>query len=157
MNTADLSDAHGDACRSCETQFLQFGGRRAFSGRIRTVRCHGDNLLIRRALETRSEGGVLVVDGGGSLAAALLGDMLAALGHNNGWAGVVLFAAVRDSVALGKIDFGVKALGTNPKRGGKKGDGSVDVDVSFGGVTFVPGHWLYSDEDGILVAAQPLG
>ena len=154
--TADLFDAAGDRCASCEIPFRQFGGRRVFAGRIRTIRCRADNALVRRTLETLSDGEVLVVDGGGFFGAALLGDQLAALGVKNGWAGVVIHGAVRDSVVLATMDFGVKALGTNPKRGEKRGTGEVDVVVEFGGVKFSPGHWLYSDDDGILVAEQPL-
>jgi regulator of ribonuclease activity A len=154
--TADLCDAAGERCQTCAVPFRQFGGRRAFAGRIRTVRCHADNALVRRTLETPAAGDVLVVDGGGWLGAALLGDQLAALGVKNGWAGVVIHGAVRDSVALGQMDFGVKALGTNPRKSDKRGLGELDVAVVFGGVTFSPGHWLYSDDDGLLVAAEPL-
>lgn len=154
--TADLCDAAGERCQSCAMQFRQFGGRRAFAGRVRTVCCHADNALVRRALETRSPGEVLVVDGGGFLGAALLGDQLAALGVRNGWAGVVIHGAVRDSVALAQMDFGVKAIGTNPRKAEKRGLGELDITVAFGGTTFTPGHWLYCDDDGILVAAEPL-
>ena len=156
FSTADLSDAAGARGQSCVTQFRQFGGRRTFAGRIRTVHCPDDNALVRRALETPSAGDVLVVDGGGLLGAALLGDQLAALGLKNGWAGVVIYGAVRDTVTLGQMDFGVKALGTNPRRAEKRGLGELDVTVTFGGASFTPGHWLYSDEDGLLVAAEPL-
>jgi regulator of ribonuclease activity A len=154
--TADLCDAAGERCQSCAMQFRQFGGRRVFAGRIRTVRCHADNALVRRALETRSPGEVLVIDGGGFLGAALLGDQLAALGVKNGWVGVVIHGSVRDSVALGQMAFGVKALGTNPRRSERRGLGDLEIAVTFGGVTFTPGHWLYSDDDGLLVAAEPL-
>jgi regulator of ribonuclease activity A len=154
--TADLYDRFEATCRSCETQFRQFGGRRAFSGRIRTVRCRGDNLLIRRQFEVRAEGGVLVVDGGGSLQSALVGDMLAGLAMRHGWAGAVIFGAIRDTAALAGLDFGLKALGSNPRRGTKTGTGETDVAVTFGGADFIPGHWLYSDDDGIIVSAEAL-
>lgn len=154
--TADLFDAAGDRCQSCMLQFRQFGGRRAFAGRIRTIRCRADNALARATLETSSPGEVLVIDGGGFMGAALLGDQLAALGVKNGWAGVVIHGVVRDSVVLATMDFGVKALGTNPQKGARAGTGERDVEVEFGGVRFTPGHWLYSDDDGILVTAQPL-
>ncbi len=154
--TADLCDAHGERCQACSLQFRSFGGQRAFAGKIRTLRCHADNALVRRALETTATGQVLVVDGGGFLGAALLGDQLATLGAANGWGGVIIHGAVRDSVALATIDFGVKALGTNPQRGAKLGVGEIDVQVTFGGVTFTPGQWLYSDEDGIVVSSDPL-
>jgi regulator of ribonuclease activity A len=154
--TADLYDRFAATCQASETQFRSYGGRRAFAGRIRTVRCLGDNLLVRRQFEVRNDGGVLVVDGGGALRWALVGDMLAGLAMDHGWSGVVIFGAVRDTRALAALDFGVKALGTNPQKGAKLGAGETDVPVTFGGVTFVPGHWLYSDDDGILVSAEAM-
>jgi regulator of ribonuclease activity A len=156
FTTADLVDAHSDAVQSCETQFRQFGGRVRFQGPIRTVKSTEDNALLRQTLSTAGDGAVLVVDGGGSLRSALVGDIIAGLGQKNGWAGLVLWGAVRDTVALGGIDIGIKALGSNPWRSSKNGTGQVDVPVSFGGVEFRPGNWLYSDEDGILVSSRRL-
>ncbi|MBO2458600.1 ribonuclease E activity regulator RraA [Actinomadura violacea] len=154
--TADLIDDFGDELRSCETQFRRYGGRAAFAGPVATVRCHRDNGLVKRLLNTPGEGRVLVVDGGGSLASALMGDMIAASAVANGWAGVVINGAVRDVVALGGLDLGVKALGSNPRKSAKDGAGEVDVPVEFGGVEFRAGDWLYGDEDGIVVATRPL-
>ena len=156
FTTADLFDAHGDHCQSCDVQFRQFGRARAFAGRIRTVQARADNALVRRLLETPGAGAVLVVDGDGFLGAAMLGDKLGALALQNGWAGIVIFGAVRDAAALAQLDLGIKALGTNPRRSEKRGAGVTDVMVTLGGVRFVPGHWLYSDDDGILVAERPL-
>ena len=149
--TADLFDAHSRDCESCSVQFRQFGRRRAFAGAIRTVVCRDDNALVRRALETPSPGEVLVVDGGGSLESALLGDVMAELGRKNGWAGAIIYGAVRDSLVLADLDFGVKAIGTNPKKSGKAGTGASDITVTIGGVDFIPGHWVYTDDDGLLI------
>lgn len=156
FTTADLCDAHQENCQVCTTQFRQYGGRRVFSGRIRTIECRNDNILLRRALEQPSAGEVLVVDGGGSLESALIGDIIAGLGLKNGWAGVIIFGAVRDANALGTLDFGVKALGTNPRKSAKTGAGRSDVPVQQGGAVFTPGAWVYSDDDGLLVASGPL-
>ena len=156
FSTSDLYDAFGDSCQSCATQFRQYGRRTVFSGKIRTVRCIGDNVLLRRMLETTSKCEVLVVDGSGYLGAALMGSMLAELGLMNGWAGALIFGAVRDVNALLTLDFGIKALGSNPRKSEKHGAGYVDVVVSFGGATFTPGQWLYSDDDGVLVSTRPL-
>lgn len=153
--TADLIDLFGPELESCEMQLRSFG-RRRLCGAIRTVRCLEDNALVAMALAEPGAGEVLVVEGEGSLRTALLGDRLAARGMANGWAGVVIHGAIRDSVAVDRLDFSVKALGTNPARSSKKGLGERDVPVSFGGVTFTPGHWLYSDEDGIVVASRRL-
>lgn len=150
--TADLYDERGDDLASCETQFRSFGGRAEFSGTVSTVRCANDNALVKRLLTTTDGlGRVLVVDGGASLASALMGDLIAAAAVERGWEGVVINGPVRDSVALGSLDLGIKALGTNPRKSAKDGAGEVDVPVTFGGVTFVPGRYLWADADGVLV------
>ena len=119
------------------------------------MKCVDDNVLLRGMLQTRSEGEVLVVDASGYLGSALMGDTVAKLGLDHGWSGVVIYGAIRDTGVLSTMDFGVKALGSNPKKSQKNGAGSVDV-VSFGGATFVPGHWLYSDDDGIIITTREL-
>jgi regulator of ribonuclease activity A len=154
--TADLMDAHSDGVKSCEVQFRQYGGRVRFHGPIRTIKAVEDNALIKQTLSTPGNGAVLVVDGSASLRRALVGDIIAGLGQKNWWSGLVIFGAVRDTVALAELDIGIKALGSNPWRSSKNGVGQVDVTVSFGGVDFQPGHWVYSDEDGILVSARSL-
>jgi len=154
--TADLVDAHERTVQICDLQLRNFGGRARFQGRIRTVRCHQDNALIKSALSTPGNGDVLVIDGGASLHCALVGDVIAGLGAANGWSGLVVNGAIRDTIAMARLDFGVKALGANPRRSTKIGAGAVDVPVGFGGVVFVPGSTIYSDDDGIVVNATPL-
>ncbi|WP_460779141.1 ribonuclease E activity regulator RraA [Microbacterium shaanxiense] len=149
--TADLYDEYGEGLQSLPLQLRSFGRRAAFDGPIRTIRCHEDNALVKTMLATPGDGAVLVVNGLGSLNTALMGDLIAASAVENGWAGVVINGAIRDSVAINGLDLGVKALGTNPRKSAKLGAGEVDVDVSFGGVRFRVGAHLYSDEDGILV------
>ncbi len=149
--TADLVDDIGAEVRSCDLQFRQFGGRSEFAGPISTVRCFEDNALLKSVLSEPGNGGVLVIDGAGSLHTALVGDVIAELARSNGWAGLVIHGAVRDAAALRGIDIGIKALGTNPRKSTKTGDGERDVEVTLGGVTFVPGHVAYSDDDGIVV------
>jgi regulator of ribonuclease activity A len=154
--TADLYDEHSDTVRTCSLQFRDFGGRRRFSGPVRTVKCLRDNQLFRSLLDEPGNGAVAVVDGGGSLDSALLGDVIAGKGARNGWSGCVIVGAVRDSMELARIDFGVKALGVNPAKSSKAGLGSVDQAVEMGGVKIRPGDWIYCDEDGILVSPVEL-
>jgi regulator of ribonuclease activity A len=154
--TADLVDAYSDVVKSCEAQFRQYGGRIRFHGSIRTIKSTEDNALVKQTLSTPGDGAVLVIDGAASLRCALVGDLIAGLGQKNGWAGLVIWGAVRDTVALANLDIGIKALGSNPWKSSKNGTGQVDVPVSFGGVEFRPGYWLYSDEDGILVSSRRL-
>jgi regulator of ribonuclease activity A len=149
-STADLVDEHGEQAAVCQLQFRVFGAA-AFSGRVATVRCPEDNVLLRRRLEEPGDGRVLVVDGGGSFRCALVGDSLGRLALDNGWAGLVVNGCVRDSAALDALGLGVKALGTSPRPSRKRGTGEVEVAVSFGEVTFEPGAMLYADEDGVVV------
>ena len=151
--TADLVDDIGPDVRSCDVQFRQFGARTQFAGPITTVRCFQDNALLKSVLSSPGEGGVLVIDGSGSLHTALVGDLIADLGRSNGWSGVIVNGAVRDAAALGDIELGIKALGTNPRKSEKTGAGERDVTISLGGVEFVPGDIAYSDDDGIVVVA----
>lgn len=155
FTTADLIDIAPET-PSCEVQFGNFGGRLRFCGKVRTVRCFRDNGLIKKLMNTPSDGEVLVVDGGGSLASALMGDMIAEAGRQNGWAGAVIYGVIRDSEAIGRMDFGVKALGTNPRKSAKDAAGQVDIELAFGETVFRPGSYVYCDEDGVLVSDTPL-
>ena len=154
--TADFVDDHGDTLQGCSIQFRDMGGRTQFFGPVRTLQCFQDNKIFKSLMSGPGDGAVLVVDGAGSLEAALLGDMIATLGMNNGWAGCVINGVVRDSAILATLDFGVKAIGVNPVKSSKKGEGTVDVVVEFGGTRFEPGQWIYCDEDGLVVAPHEL-
>jgi regulator of ribonuclease activity A len=154
--TADLVDEHGEALSSIPVQLRSFGQRRRFSGPAVTVKCFEDNALLKATLSDHPDpaGRVLVVDGGGSLRSALVGDVIAGIAVQRGWAGLVVHGAVRDSVALDQLDLGIKALGTNPRKSSKTGAGSVDQSVEIGGVWIRPGDLVYSDEDGVVVLPE---
>lgn len=149
--TADLYDERGDALDSLALQLHDIGGRAAFDGPVRTVRCHRDNALVKAVLASPGEGAVLVVDGGGSLESALVGDLIAASAVANGWAGIIVHGAVRDRAAIAQLPLGVKALGSNPRKSAKDGAGEVDVPVEIAGVVFRPGAHVWADADGVLV------
>lgn len=152
--TADLVDDIGPDVRSCDTQFRQFGGQTQFAGPISTVRCFQDNALLKSVLSEPGNGRVLVIDGGGSLHTALVGDLIAELGRSNGWAGLIINGAVRDAATLRNLDIGIKALGTNPRKSAKTGSGEHDVVLVIGGIDFAPGELAFSDDDGIVVIAE---
>jgi regulator of ribonuclease activity A len=155
LATTDLSDANPHV-PALEPIFSDFGGRLSFHGPAHTLKLHEDNSLVRAALEQPGDGKVLVVDGGGSERCALLGDQLAALGVENGWAGVIVYGCIRDSEAIMEMDIGVKALSTHPKKSEKRGIGLEGIPVSFAGVTIRPGDMVYADSDGILVSPEPI-
>ncbi len=156
IHTADLCDTFDDQVSVVAPMFASFGGRKSFGGPISTLKLFEDNALVRKALETPGKGRVLVIDGGGSMRCALVGDQLAELGVKNGWAGILVYGCVRDSKAIGGMALGVFALGTHPRKTVKRNTGEVDVPVTFGGVTFTPGHHVYADDDGVIVSAAAL-
>jgi regulator of ribonuclease activity A len=151
--TADLVDDIYPDVRSCDLQLQNYGATTMFAGPISTVRCFQDNALLKSVLSEPGDGGVLVIDGDGSLHTALVGDVIAGLAADNGWAGLIVNGAVRDASTLCTIGIGIKALGTNPRKGTKTGEGDRDVAVTFGGVMFLPGEVAYCDEDGIVVVS----
>ena len=154
--TADLYDDFADRLQVATPMFRDYGNKRQFSGPVSTLKVHEDNTLVRAALEEEGEGRVLVVDGGGSLRCALVGDMLAQLGVDNGWQGIVVYGCIRDAAVMASMDIGIKALNTNPRKSVKKGVGERDVPVEFANVRFAPGTYLYADEDGVLLANEKL-
>jgi regulator of ribonuclease activity A len=153
MTTADLYDELGEQLKVAAPIFRDFGGRSSFEGPLATVKVFEDNSLVRASLSEAGAGRVLVVDGGGSLRCALLGDQLAKLAYTNGWAGVVVWGCVRDVEALAEIPLGVKALGAIPRKSAKLGEGTRQVPVRFAEVEFVPGEYLLADRDGVVVSA----
>ncbi|MFZ1324494.1 MAG: ribonuclease E activity regulator RraA [Candidatus Contendobacter sp.] len=163
FKTTDLCDEFFDLCNEfsdrlqiAEPVFGDYGGEIQFSGSIVTLKVFEDNALVRKILEEPGAGRVLVVDGGGSTRCALLGDQLAALAEKNDWAGVVVNGCIRDSAAIAEMGIGVKALGVHPLKTVKRNTGLRDLPVSFAGVTFRSGHYLYADEDGLMVSEKPL-
>jgi len=153
---ADLYDANEGRVQVVQGNFLSLGKRSRFSGPIETLSVFEDNPLVKAALREPGEGRVLVVDGGGSLRCALVGDRLAGFGSDNAWAGIVVHGCVRDRAVIDTIDIGVRCLGTTPRRSSKHGLGERGGTLCFSGVVFEPGAYLYADEDGILVSPTSL-
>ena len=148
--TADLK------LRVVAPMFKAYGQRPKFCGQIETLKVFEDNTLVRETLASPGNGRVLVIDGGGSLRCALVGDQLGELGVKNNWSGIVVWGCIRDSVAINQQAIGVRALDTHPRKSVKKGAGDRGLTVTFGGVSFTPGEWIYVDEDGVVVSDQAL-
>ncbi|OQW94144.1 MAG: ribonuclease activity regulator protein RraA [Beggiatoa sp. IS2] len=154
--TADLCDKYPELVKVADPIFRNFGGRTSFGGQINTVKVHEDNVLVKEALSQPGQGKVLVVDGGGSLRCALVGDLIAQLAADNGWEGIVVYGCIRDSAVIANIAIGLKAIGTHPQKSVKRGRGDKEVVVTFAGITFFPNHYIYADADGIIVAERQL-
>lgn len=153
--TPDICDDHPEV-QVVDPGFRNYGGVTAFGGPIVTVKCFEDNSLVKELVATPGQGRVMVVDGGGSYRCALLGDMLAEKAAASGWAGLIIYGCVRDVDVLGQTSLGVQALGSHPRKSNKRGVGEQDIPVTFSGVTFQPGHYVYADNNGIVVSEKPL-
>ena len=156
FRTTDLLDAHPEL-EACEAGLAHYGGTRRFCGAVVTLRCFEDNSRVRELLKAPGQGRVLVIDGGGSRRCALVGDLLAAAGHDNGWSGIVVAGCVRDTAALAALPIGILALGVQPRRSEKHGQGVEGVCLELLGARVRPGDFAYADEDGVVFSQQPLG
>ena len=156
FSTADLHDEHEEKVQIASVLMQGYGQKTRFFGPISTVKCFEDNSLVRAALEEPGNGQVLVVDGGASIRCALVGDKLAELGIKNGWEGLVINGCIRDTAVISTLNIGIKAIGANPRRSVKKGEGERDIALNFADTAFTPGDWVYADEDGILVSEGKL-
>ncbi|MCP1124222.1 ribonuclease E activity regulator RraA [Bacillus sp. 3103sda1] len=154
--TTDLYDAYETEVEVCKPLFQSYGKKKQFHGKIATVKVKDDNVLVKQALETLPEGTVLVVDGEGSTNCALLGDNLANIAKERNLAGIIIYGCVRDCVELSKIEFGILAIATMPKRSVKEGKGETNIPVSFGGVSWIPGDYVYVDEDGVILSKKEI-
>lgn len=156
FKTADLCDSHEDIVSVAQPLFRSYGGNVSFGGKISTIKCFEDNSLVREMLKGPGEGRVLVIDGRGSTRRALVGDLLAQAGADNGWAGIVVYGCIRDADVIATIKIGCKALATVPLKTEKKGMGEKNIPVYFADIDFVPDQFLYADEDGIIVSPKKL-
>ena len=156
FSTPDICDDFLAGLQVLEPLFSEYGDSEQFSGEVVTIKCFEDNALLKQTLGTDGTGKVMVVDGGGSLRRALLGDMLAAMAADNGWQGVLINGCVRDVEILKTIRLGVRALNCHPVRSDKRNEGQLNVPVTFAGTDIKPGQYLYADENGIVVANSRL-
>ncbi|MDA7448004.1 ribonuclease E activity regulator RraA [Candidatus Pseudothioglobus singularis] len=150
-STCDISDQLHPHVQYLDPIFKSYGGKTAFSGRIVTIKCFEDNSLVEEALKMNGKGCVLVIDAGESFRCAMLGDKRASDAIKNEWEGIVVNGSIRDSVMINSMTIGIKALGVCPRKSIKKGNGKRNLTVDFSNVKFIPNHYLYADEDGVIV------
>lgn len=156
IKTADLCDAHNQELQYISLPLRDYGGVKSFYGEIATVQCFEDNSFVKKTLQVEGQNKVLLVDGGGSMRCALLGDLLAQLAIDNHWSGIVVNGCIRDSDIIANLKIGVKALATHPCKSEKKDRGTCNIEVNLGDVNCKPGDWLYADSDGVVVGKKAL-
>ncbi len=156
ISTPDLSDDHPEEVRVLDSIFKNYGAKKNFGGEIVTIKCFEDNSLVKEQASQQGKGKVLVVDGGGSLRKALLGDMIAESAVKNQWEGFIIFGCIRDVDIISTLNLGVKALNTVPLKTEKRGIGDLNVAVTFAGQCIKPGEFIYADNNGILLSSKKL-
>ncbi len=156
QSTPDLCDEYPQLVRVVDPLFANYGARKQFYGPLVTVKCFEDNSRVKELIATAGRGRVLVVDGGGSMRRALLGDRLAEQASRNGWSGIIIYGCIRDVDQIMHTDIGVQALGVHPMKTAKRGIGEIDLAVTFAGVCFQPGDFCYADNNGIIVSSTAL-
>ena len=154
--TPDLCDENPETVSAVAPIFNNYGGKRAFGGEIVTVRCFEDNTVVKAQAAEDGAGKVMVVDGGGSMRCALVDDMLAANAMKNGWLGLIVYGCIRDVDAISTLDIGIQALNSMPIRSIRENRGELNIEISFGGVTFKPGEYVYADNNGVIISPQSL-
>lgn len=155
LSTPDLCDAH-EGIRVLDPIFNNYGGVASFFGQIVTIKCHEDNSVVKQLVSKQGDGRVIVMDGGGSLRRAILGDMLAEQAANNGWAGLIINGCIRDVDEIGRTALGVKALNVHPMKTEKRGIGDLNIPVQMAGQVIHPNEWAYCDNNGVIVSAIEL-
>jgi len=156
ISTPDLSDKFDQQVNIVQPLFTHYGGLKQGYGKITTITCFEDNSLVSEQVKSLGHGGVLVVDGGASLRCSLLGDQLVAIAIENGWSAILINGCLRDVEIIAPMPLVVMALTSIPRKTVKAGKGILNVPVSFAGVTFQPGHYLFADETGIILAENNL-
>lgn len=154
--TPDLCDENAEIVSVMTPMLRNYGGRKSFYGPIVTIKCYEDNSLVKDQANEAGQGRVMVVDGGGSLRCALLGDLIATKACENGWAGLIIYGCIRDVDAIAQLELGVQAINSIPLKSVRKGRGDLNLDICFGGVTFKPGHYVYADNNGVITAPVAL-
>ena len=152
--TCDISDKLHPDVQYLEPVYKSYGGKTSFSGRIVTVKCYEDNSLVEEALKSNGKNSILVVDAGGSMNCAMLGDKRATDAIKNEWEGILVHGLIRDSATIKGMKIGILALGVCPLKSIKNGVGDSNLIVNFSGITFTPGEYLYADEDGVIVIKE---
>ncbi|MEO0369627.1 MAG: ribonuclease E activity regulator RraA [Pseudomonadota bacterium] len=156
LSTPDICDQYPKDVLVLDPLFKDYGGRHSFYGQVVTIKCFEDNSVVKKLVDEPGEGRVIVMDGGGSLRRAILGDMLAANAVKNGWAGLIINGCIRDCDEIAALDLGVKALATHPVKTEKRGLGDLNIEVTFGGHTIRPNDWIYADRNGIVLSRTEL-
>lgn len=150
LPVANVSDAMSRMCDG-GTMLRPMHGGGVLAGPAVTVKTRpGDNLMMHKAFDIAEPGDVIVVDAGGDLTNAIIGENAAAYAESLGLAGVVINGAIRDSAAIATRNFPIFAIGITHRGPYKDGPGEVNVSISINGMVVAPGDLILGDGDGVV-------
>ena len=154
MVTPHLSDSM-ERLYACGPQLRPMHREGKLAGPAFTVKtAAGDNLLVHRALDTARPGDVIVVDAGGFLDNAIIGELMMSRARQRGVAGIVIWGAIRDSAEIGAGSYPVFAAGVTHRGPYKNGPGEINVPIVIGGMAVNPGDIIVGDTDGLVAVPQ---
>lgn len=155
LGTADICDQYGGAVQVAQPGFHSYGGCKAVSAPIETIKIYRDNALFWDVLRQPGNGRILFVDAGADYG-AVMGDKMATIAVEQGWKGMVINGYIRDTAVLRTMPLAVWALGSCPTKRAMQATGEQGLDLCFWGLNIVPGAYVYADEDGILLSEAAL-
>lgn len=151
--TADICDEHSDKVNVLDPGFQNYGGAGRCQGEIVTIKLDKNNTdLIALLRDEDGTGKVVIVDVDQAYF-AVVGENLMKFAHQNNYAGIVINGYIRDTFQIKDIPVALYALGTCSRKSIPVTQGERDIPLSFGGVEFKPGDYLYADTDGVIVCA----
>ena len=152
--TADICDAHRDEIAVLGPGYSNYGGAAKCQGEIVTLALDKNNSDLVSLLRDEDGTGKVVVVDVQQAYYAVVGENLMTFAHRNHYAGILVNGYIRDTAQIGDIPVALYALGTCPRKSILATSGARNVPVSFGGVRFSPGAYLYADTDGVIVTAE---
>jgi len=152
--TADLCDNHPDKVSVLGPGYSNFGGADSCFGEIVTIKLDRNNADLITLLRDEDGSGKVVVVDSDQAYFAIVGEMLMKYSAQNNYAGIIVNGYVRDTVQIKDIPVALYALGTCSRKSIPVTQGQRDIPLSFGGVDFKPGHYVYADNDGVIVTAE---
>lgn len=155
--TADLCDDNRDKkIQVLSPKFQNYGGLKKCHGKVVTIKLDKSNWRLLEMLRDEDGKGRIVVVDNAQYFFGVVGDKLMAFAQKNNWKAIILNGYVRDTEYTQDIDVALYALGTCPLRNFDKTKSSRGDQLSFEGVTFNDGDYVYIDKDGVIVVTEPL-
>ena len=154
--TADICDEHSDKVFILESGYRNYGGADKCQGQIVTIKLDRNNSDLIKLLRDEDGTGKIVVVDVEKAYFAVVGENLMKFARENNYAGIIVNGYIRDILQIRDIPVALYAIGTCPRKYIPTTQGERNISVSFGGIDFNNGDYLYADSDGVVVTAEKI-